>query len=180
MGTFGRDALAAHTVVNQIVYIVFMITVGAFHAVSILVSRRLAMGRLAAVDSVGRTTLILGFTIMALVALPYLAVPHTVLRPFFDPTQSGGVLTLATHLLTVAALLQWFDCWQNIGVGLLRGLDDTAGGFRMTLIGYWGVGLPTAWLIGHSAKLGPVGVWLGLTIGLITTSGLLLHRSTKA
>lgn len=179
MGTFGRDALAAHTVVNQIVYIVFMVTVGLSHATSIIVSRRLAMGHLAEADRVSRTTLILGLAIMACVALLYLAAPQTVLRPFLDPTHSQAVLTLAKHLLIIAALLQCFDCWQNIGVGLLRALDDTTGSFRMALIGYWGVGLPAAWLIGKGIQLGPVGVWLGLTTGIVATAMLLLHRFRK-
>jgi multidrug resistance protein, MATE family len=179
MGTFGRDALAAHTVVYQIIYIVFMVTVGLSHAVSIIVSRRLAMDQLAEAARISRTTLGIGFTIMTLVALPYLVAPHIVLRPFLDPNESQGALTLAIHLLIIAALMQWFDCWQNIGVGLLRGLDDTVGSFRMTLIGYWIVGLPAAWLIGYGVNLGPVGVWLGLTTGLIATSGLMLRRFHK-
>ena len=76
----------------------------------------------------------------------------------------------------VAAVLQFFDCAQNIGVGLLRGLDDTKSGFRITLVGYWLVGLPAAWLLGLPAGLGHLGIWLGLLTGLATTAVLLLRR----
>ncbi|GKQ38460.1 hypothetical protein ALMP_49910 [Streptomyces sp. A012304] len=41
----------------------------------------------------------------------------------------------------------------NIGVGLLHGLDDTMSGFRITLVGYWLIGLPAAWLFGNLAGL---------------------------
>lgn len=68
------------------------------------------------------------------------------------------------------------DCAQNIGVGLLRGLDDTKSGFRITLIGYWMVGLPTAWALGYAAGLHTLGIWLGLLAGLATTALLLLRR----
>lgn len=181
MGTFSAAALAAHTVVNQIVYTVFMITVGLSHASSILVSREVARGRWEGADRLRRTTLLVGFAVMAIVAVPYLLAPGTVLEPFLDRSRrdSDAVVAIALQLLTVAAGLQVFDCWQNLGVGLLRGLDDTAGGFRMTLIGYWGVGLPAAWLIGRAAGLGPRGVWIGLATGLAATSGLMLRRFSR-
>jgi MATE family multidrug resistance protein len=76
----------------------------------------------------------------------------------------------------VAAVLQFADSAQNIGVGLLRGLDDTAGGFRATIVGYWAVGLPAVLLVGLALGLGPVGVWLGMLAGLATTAALLLRR----
>ena len=95
-----------------------------------------------------------------------------------DPADARAV-DLATQLLAVAALLQFADCAQNIGVGLLRGLDDTGGGFRATLLGYWAVGLPLALLLGPVADLGPVGVWCGLMAGLATTAVLLLTRFAR-
>ena len=47
----------------------------------------------------------------------------------FKPTLTAinaNVLKLATGLLTIAALLLIFDCCQNIGVGILRGLGDVS------------------------------------------------------
>jgi MATE family multidrug resistance protein len=73
-----------------------------------------------------------------------------------DPAD-GTALGIATSLLMIAALMQFFDCAQNIGVGLLRGVDDTKSGFRLTVIGYWLVGLPAAGLLGLAAGIGPVG-----------------------
>lgn len=72
--------------------------------------------------------------------------------------------------------MQFVDCAQNIGVGLLRGLDDTESGFRLPLVGYWLVGLPLAALLARPAGLGAVGTWLGLLGGLTATAGLLLRR----
>ncbi|HEX8632069.1 MAG TPA: hypothetical protein VF755_28245 [Catenuloplanes sp.] len=92
----------------------------------------------------------------------------------------AGAIAVATTLLVVATAVQYVDCAQNIGVGLLRGLDDTTASFRMTLIGYWIVGLPTAWLVSHGFGLGATGVWLGLLTGLGTTAALLLRRFTEA
>lgn len=182
VGTFGSAALAAHTAVNQLVYIVFQIAVGLSHAASINVSRELALGRVESARRIKNTALACAATVMALVALAYLTVPRLVLRPFFDPDVAAEhtAMNLATDLLLVAAVLQFFDCAQNIGVGLLRGLDDTKSGFRITLVGYWLIGLPTAWLLGHLAAQDTLGVWLGLLTGLAATAVLLLRRYTKA
>lgn len=178
MGSFGAAALAAHTVVNQLIYITFQVTIGLSHAASITVSREVALGRLDAAARVARTALGQGAVIMSVVAAGYLAVPGIVLRPFLDPGTAAGAAAaaVATTLLLVATAVQYVDCAQNIGVGLLRGLDDTAASFRMTLIGYWIVGLPTAWLLSHGLGLGATGGWLGLLTGLSATAALLLRR----
>jgi MATE family multidrug resistance protein len=181
VGSFGAAALAAHTAVNQLIYLVFQITVGLSHAASISVSREVARGRIPAASRISRTALLHGFAVMTVMGALYLAVPEVMLRPFLDPGDPGeqAAIALATHLLVVAAMLQYFDCTQNIGIGLLRGLDDTAGGFRLTVVGYWVVGLPAAWLLGHVAGQGPTGIWLGLATGLAVTACLLLRRFAR-
>ncbi|MFB6872827.1 MATE family efflux transporter [Streptomyces sp. NPDC056323] len=174
-GSFGPAALAAHTAVNQLVYIVFQVAVGLSHAASINVSRELALGRYDDARRIKNTALACAGAVMIVVGILYLTLPELVLAPFLE-SGSDKALTIAGHLLIVTAFLQFFDCAQNIGVGLLRGLDDTKSGFRITLIGYWAVGLPAAWLLAYALNLEAVGIWLGLLTGLATTAILLLRR----
>ncbi|MFF8805609.1 MATE family efflux transporter [Streptomyces omiyaensis] len=175
VGTFGSAALAAHTAVNQLIYIVFQIAVGLSHAASINVSRELALGRIDAARRLKNTALACAAAVMAVVGAVYLLVPELVLRPFLSPDETQA-LAIGADLLLIAAVLQFFDCTQNIGVGLLRGLDDTKGGFHVTLIGYWLIGLPAAWILGTLTGLDTTGVWLGLLTGLAATALLLLRR----
>ncbi|MEV6728232.1 MULTISPECIES: MATE family efflux transporter [unclassified Streptomyces] len=178
-GSFGPDALAAHTAVNQLVYIVFQVAVGLSHAASINVSRELALGNHEDARRLKNTALTCAAAVMAVVGVLYLAIPKLVLAPFLD-SGSDQALTIATHLLIVTAFLQFFDCAQNIGVGLLRGLDDTKSGFRITLVGYWAVGLPASWLLAYALNLDTLGIWLGLLTGLATTAVLLLRRYSRS
>jgi MATE family multidrug resistance protein len=182
MGSLGAAALAAHTAVNQLVYIVFQVTVGLSHAASILVSREVAGHRRAAAARIARTALIQGVITMAVVGAFYLFLPTLVLAPFFDAGTPAGEdgLAVAGTLLLIAAGLQFADTAQNIGVGLLRGLDDTRSGFRLTVIGYWAVGLPLVWLLARPLGLGAAGAWLGLACGLAVTAVLLLRRFHRA
>lgn len=174
-GSFGPAALAAHTAVNQLVYIVFQVAVGLSHAASINVSRELALGRVDDARRIKNTALACAAAVMTVVGVLYITLPRLVLAPFLD-SGSDRALDIATHLLVVTAFLQFFDCSQNIGVGLLRGLDDTRSGFRITLIGYWAVGLPASWLGAYPLGLDTIGIWLGLLTGLATTAVLLLRR----
>ncbi|MDF0376249.1 MATE family efflux transporter [Streptomyces sp. KA12] len=181
-GSFGAAALAAHTAVNQLIYIVFQVAVGLSHAASINVSRELALGDHPAARRIKNTALACGAVVTTLVGILYLTAPHVALRPYFDagsPADQEGLRT-ATGLLVIVAVLQFFDCAQNIGIGLLRGLDDTKSGFRLTLIGYWAVGLPAAWLLAYPLGGETRGLWLGLLIGLATTAVLLLRRYSSA
>ncbi|MFE2527647.1 MATE family efflux transporter [Streptomyces sp. NPDC059382] len=181
-GSFGAAALAAHTAVNQLVYVVFQVAVGLSHAASINVSRELALGDHGAARRIKNTALACGAVVTTLVGIFYLTAPRLVLRPFFDPGAAADRqgMEIATGLLVIVAVLQFFDCAQNIGVGLLRGLDDTKSGFRITLIGYWAVGLPASWLLAYPLGGDTRGLWLGLLIGLATTAVLLLRRYGRA
>ncbi|MFF0610242.1 MATE family efflux transporter [Nocardia tengchongensis] len=175
MGSLGAAALAAHNVVYQIVYIVFQVAIGLSHGASILVSKAVARDEYAHARSVAWLALRYAGLVAALTGLAYALAPDWVSKPFLADSDAATVSTAHT-LLLIAIVLQFFDAAQNIGVGLLRGLKDTKAGFRLSLVGYWGVGLPTALLLAFPAGLGAAGVWWGLTAGLATTAALMLRR----
>jgi MATE family, multidrug efflux pump len=175
MGSLGSVTLAAHNIVNQLTYIVLQVTIGLSHGSSTLVSRAIGQGNLYQAYRIARMACTLGGLVMAAIGMIYVIVPQWLLRAFLQTGDAAKVLPLAQTLLLIAALLQFADCAQNIGIGLLRGLGNTTGGFRITLVGYWVVGLPV--LLGCAYLLGMqgLGVWLGLFAGL-TVTALLLHR----
>lgn len=175
MGSLGAAALAAHNVVYQIVYIVFQVAIGLSHGASILVSKAVARDEFAHARSVAWLALRFAGLVAGLTGIAYVAAPDWVLRPFLADSDAATI-ALAHTLLLIAIVLQFFDAAQNIGVGLLRGLKDTKAGFRLSLVGYWIVGLPTALLLAFPANLGAAGVWWGLTAGLATTAALMLRR----
>ncbi|WP_067892799.1 MATE family efflux transporter [Nocardia vaccinii] len=175
MGTLGPAALAAHNVVYQLVYIVFQVAVGLSHGASILVSRSAARAEYRLARTLAWLALRHAAVVAALVGVLYVVMPDIVLRPFLT-SRDHATIHLAHTLLLIAIVLQFFDAAQNIGNGLLRGMTDTKAGFRLSLIGYWIVGLPTALLLAFPLRLGATGVWWGLTAGLATTAGLMLRR----
>lgn len=176
IGTLGVDALAAQTVLNQIIYIVFMISAGLSHAASIHISEASGDGDYRSARRMGLLGMAWGVIAMLMVAVAYLLVPNSIVSLFISNSDDGNaeLIALTVTGLFIAALMQIFDAGQNIGNGILRGLGDTAGPFRISLVGYWLIGLPASYLLGIAAGWGVQGVWTGQTIGLATTAAILL------
>ena len=86
------------------------------------------------------------------------------------------VISLASSLILVAGFFQLFDGLQVVGLGILRGMSDVKVPTLFTFISYWVVGLPSGYAINLIFHLGAVGIWIGLCLGLITASVLILLR----
>ena len=89
-------------------------------------------------------------------------------------TRDEGVLQLGVSLLAVAAVFQLFDGIQGVATGILRGLGDTRTPMIWNLIGHWFIGLPTGYFLCFGLGRGVVGLWWGLSIGLIICGAVLL------
>ena len=77
-------------------------------------------------------------------------------------------------LLAVAAIFQLFDGIQGVATGTLRGLGDTRTPMRWNLVGHWFVGLPSGYALCFVMGRGVIGLWWGLSIGLIICGVALL------
>ncbi|MDT0571747.1 MATE family efflux transporter [Streptomyces sp. DSM 3412] len=176
IGSLGVNALAAQTVLNQIVYIVFMISAGLSHAASIHISEADGVNDYAAARRTGLLGTAWGVIATLVIAVLYLAIPNPIVSLFIsaEHADNADIVALTVTGLLIAALMQVFDATQNIGNGILRGIGDTAGPFRISLVGYWLIGLPAGYLLGVSADFGVEGVWIGQTIGLAATATILL------
>ncbi|MFI6221689.1 MATE family efflux transporter [Nocardia salmonicida] len=175
MGSFGPAALAAHNVVYQIIYIVFQMAIGLSHGASILVSDAVSREEFGRARALAWLALRMAAVIAIVTGVVYVLAPNIILAPFLDATDTDTI-AIAHTLLLIGIVLQFFDAAQNIGTGLLRGLKETSAGFRLSLVGYWGVGLPAALLLAFPLHLGAAGVWWGLTAGLATTAVLMLRK----
>jgi MATE family multidrug resistance protein len=176
VGTLGVEALAAQTVLNQIIYIIFMISAGISHAASIHISDAGGTADYGKARRLGLLGITWGLIATLVVAVPYLLIPEPIVKLFISAEYAANadVIALTVSGLLIAAVMQIFDAAQNIGNGILRGLGDTAGPFRISLVGYWLIGLPAAYLLGVTANAGVQGVWIGQTIGLAATAAILL------
>ncbi|HEV7310421.1 MATE family efflux transporter [Ensifer sp.] len=167
IGTLGAAALAAQAVVSQITYVVFVLSVGLSHATSVGVSEALGAGDPGRARRVGVTGLALGAIVASAFAVFFLLYASAILS-LFSLSASGNereIHLTAQTLLVVAAFVQLPDFAQNIGIGALRGAGHAQTGFWITLLSYWAVGAPSAWLFGMVLIPGASGIWLGMGLG---------------
>ena len=83
---------------------------------------------------------------------------------------------IASKLLLIVALFQIFDGIQIVAQGALRGIQDVLIPTVLIFIAYILVGLPTSYYLGLNTQLGVVGIWIGLLVGLMSSSIFLLLR----
>lgn len=93
---------------------------------------------------------------------------------------SPAVVTMASHLMLLAAIYQISDSIQVIGSGILRGYKDTRSIFFITFIAYWVLGLPSGYVLALTdilvPAMGPSGFWIGFIIGLTFAAIMMAMR----
>lgn len=101
-------------------------------------------------------------------------------------TPDLAVIGVAGSLLIYSAFFQFSDAIQVTAAGALRGYQDTRVTMLITLLAYWGIGLPVGYSLGLSDWLGepsgPKGLWQGLVVGLTCAAlllGIRLARSAR-
>ncbi|WP_181349327.1 MATE family efflux transporter [Thalassobacillus sp. CUG 92003] len=86
------------------------------------------------------------------------------------------VIALTENFIFYAIFFQLSDAFGAPIQGVLRGYKDVNITLIMAFVSYWGIGLPSGWLLAHYTALGPYGYWMSLIIGLTAGAVALLIR----
>jgi MATE family, multidrug efflux pump len=178
MGLLGTEALAAHQIALTVASIMFMVPFGVSMAATTRVGHAVGRRDAVATRRAGMTAIALGMVFMAVMTL-LVALSRQVLPLLFlglDTPASDATLQLAALLLAVGASFFIADGVQTVAVGALRGLNDTRMPLLFAAICFWLIGFTTSWALGFTAGLGPAGIWIGLSIGLLVYAILLIRR----
>ena len=103
----------------------------------------------------------------------FVTLPQILIGAF---SRDADVIRTGSTLLGVAALFAAFDGVQVVATGALRGIGDTRRPMIWNLVGHWGIGLPIGWTLTFALGWGVIGVWIGLSTGLIVV-GVALTRA---
>lgn len=173
MGWFGALELGTHEVAINLAATTFMVALGVSLAGSIRVGQQIGARNPGGMRRSVLVTYLAAVGFMAFFALIFVALPGPLLRLY---TSDPEILRLGRDLLLAAAAFQVFDGAQVAGFCVLRGAADTRVPMYIAALAYWLIGAPAAYLLGFHTPLGPVGVWIGLSVGLAAAAMLLLVR----
>jgi MATE family multidrug resistance protein len=165
-------SLAAHQIALNIAAFAFMVPHGVSSAGAVRVGHAVGRGDPPAAARAGWTALLFGVGFMSLAASAFITVPQLLIGAF---THDKQVLAVGVSLLGVAAVFQLFDGLQAVSTGILRGLGDTRTPMLWNLAGHWFIGLPLGYSLCFVAGRGVIGLWWGLSTGLIICGVSLLY-----
>jgi MATE family multidrug resistance protein len=166
-------ALATHEIVLSCAAYTYMVPLGISAAAAVAVGHAIGAGNPARARRAGTLAIALGVGFMACMAVLLLTLPRPIIGIW---THDPRVLALGAHILAIVAGFQIFDGTQSVSTGALRGLGETRYPMLMNLAGYWILGLPLGAILCFVFGWRLSGIWIGLTVALITIALLLCTR----
>jgi MATE family, multidrug efflux pump len=163
-GRLAPSALAAHQIGINLISLTFMVPLGVASAGAVRVGHAVGRRDPEAAKRSGWTAILFGVLFMSCSAAAFLFIPRLLIGAF---TSDPVVLAVGVSLLFVGAIFQLFDGVQAVSTGVLRGLGDTRTPMLWNLAGHWLIGLPLGYTLAFIVGLGVIGLWWGLSTGLI-------------
>ncbi len=166
-GKLSVTALAAHSIVLNLVSLTFMLPLGIALATGTRVGNLIGAGRHQDAQRSAWTALGIGALTMTTFAALFIFGREQL--PLLYGAEAS-VAALAATILPIAAAFQVFDGTQCIAGLILRGMAHPKPVAWFNLIGYYLLGLPLAWYLAFHLEHGLTGVWWGLAAGLLFVS----------
>ena len=157
-------SLAAHGIAVNVISTTFMVPLGISSAAAVRVGHACGRKDRRGAATAGSAALLLSATFMGAAGLVLWLVPQSIVRIYI---RDAAVISLGGLLLRIAAVFELFDGVQVTATGALRGLGDTRTPMLAHLVGYWVIGLPTAYVLCFPLGWGAPGIWVGLSAALI-------------
>ncbi len=177
IGGLGANTVAGHQIALNFSSLVFMLPYSLGMATTVRVGQKLGASKPA--NAAFAAWVAMGTALLlACVSASYMTLLRELIARIY--TADPQVLAIASTLIIYAAIFQFSDAVQVTAAGALRGYQDTRIAMLITLVSYWGVGLPVGYALGLTELAGPAqgpaGLWQGLIAGLTCAAILLGWR----
>jgi len=167
------QAISANAILNIIATFSYVIYLGFSIAGSVRIGNAVGAGnaKLAKLASLLSISLC---TVSSLICATILLAFRTQIPKLF--TKDESIQKLTTELMVVAAIFQIFDAVNAAFQEVMRGSGRQDLAAKLNFIAYYIIGLPSSAILGLGFKLGVLGLWIGITLGLafISIIGLMI------
>jgi MATE family multidrug resistance protein len=160
----------SHQIALNLASLAFMVPLGLASSGAVRVGHAVGARDLPRAARAGWTALATGSAIMLAIGVVFFAWPVLLMRLFTDDPR---VIEIGVGLLAIAAAFQLFDGAQAVTTGILRGTGDTRTPMITNVVGHWLLGLPIGYALCFAFGRGVIGLWIGLSVGLVFVSAIL-------
>ncbi len=172
VAALGAASLAAHHVSLMLASFTFMFPLGFSSAAAVRVGTFVGAGQMVRARLAGWLCIGLSMTVMSFFALGCLVFRRPLLGLF---TQDPAVIDVGARLLILVGLFQIADGTQVSATGALRGIGNTRAAMIANLIGHYPIGLTLGLILCFGFGFGAVGIWGGLSLGLVVVAVILVR-----
>lgn len=172
-GYLGPAALGGYQITMNLVATVFMIGVGLSTASAVRVGQ--AVGRHDRVNMAraGWAAMLLVVGLTGAIGLSFGSLAEGIAAIY---TNDPAVLAVAIPVIGLAGWFVVFDGLQGVCMGALRGCGDVWMPTALQLVAFWALAMPIGGLLAFQTDLGALGLFLGLTVGVVAATVLLAGR----
>lgn len=174
VGWLGENELAAHQIALSLSSVTYMVSLGLSIASSILVGSAMGARNRANIKRYGTASLIAVTGFMTFMGVVFVCFPSFWVYLFLSDIKSPQVIPIAVNLIILMGLYQLADGMQCVGLGNLRGMEDTKTPTLVTFIAYWLIGIPCSYVFAFTFGWGVEGVWIAISIALFFVA--LMHN----
>ena len=180
MAEFGTAMIAAHQAAINFASLVYMLPLSIGTALTIVIGFEVGAKRYNSARQYSLLGIGIAITVALFFAVGLSLFSHQIAGLY---TNNPIILQLIQSFLAYAILFQLSDAVAAPIQGALRGYKDVKVTLIMALVSYWGIGMPTGYILAKYTSNGPYGYWIGLITGLavgaIVLSIRLIHLQRK-
>jgi putative MATE family efflux protein len=175
IGSFGPAAVAGYTLAIRLIIFAILPSWGLANAAATLVGQNLGAGQPDRAETSVWQAGIYNMMFLLGVAVVFIAAAAPLIRIF---SVEADVIRYGVACLRWVSIGYPFYAWGMVMVQAFNGAGDTYTPTVINFFCYWIFQLPLAYLLAHSAGLGPTGIFVAITVAesLIAIVGVLVFR----
>lgn len=157
VASFGTIAVAAYGIGIRVFMLVHIPAMGLSMSTSVLVGQNMGAGK---PERASRTNVIgstLAFAILTAAGVILFVFAHSVCYAFMP--EGGVAIAVSVAFVRIMSLTFGFIGIQNVITGTLRGAGDTRAAMMLTIVTFWIVQFPLAYILAYHTSLGVDGIW---------------------
>ncbi len=166
-GKQGIIGIGANAIILSITSMTYMMYLGVSVAGSVRIGNALGNGNRYKAEIASYLALALSSAISIMNVIVLLLFRFQLPHIF---TSDSEICEKVTRLLCIGAVFQLPDAVYGSVQGIFRGSGRHALGAKLNFIAYYCIGIPLGYFFGLRFGLGVEGLWMGMTMGLISVS----------